>query len=166
MWKIRVPVQFLIAMVLLAACSQANSAESGGDLVVDASPKDSQPEPLTNITPVPLATSRGNKLEASDLASINIGNGQPVLIEFFRFTWTTCQSMAPMVHGLEAKYFTNLNFYYLDADDPATKSFQKKYGFQYQPYFVLLNGEGKELKRWAGYVSQNEFETAFVDYLK
>jgi hypothetical protein len=32
------------------------------------------------------ATSRGDKLEASPPASVKFGAGQPVLIEFFRFT--------------------------------------------------------------------------------
>ncbi len=74
--------------------------------------------------------------------------------------------MAPMVHGLEAKYAGQLDFFYLDADDPATRDFQRDYGFQYQPYFVLLDGDGNVLKRWNGFVSEQEFETAFTDVLK
>jgi len=74
--------------------------------------------------------------------------------------------MAPMVHGLEAKYFGEINFFFLDADDPATQTYQQKFGFQYQPYFVLLDGGGKEVKRWAGSVSQAEFETAFANVMK
>lgn len=74
--------------------------------------------------------------------------------------------MAPMVHGLEAKYFGKVPFFFLDADDPATRDYQRQYGFQVQPYFVLLDGSGKEIKRWAGFVSQAEFETAFADALK
>jgi len=74
--------------------------------------------------------------------------------------------MAPMVHGLEAKYAGQVNFFYLDADDPATAEFQREYGFQYQPYFLLLDGNGEVLKRWNGYVSQDEFEAAFAETLK
>ncbi len=33
-----------------------------------------------------VATSRGDKLHATDPASVRIGAGKPVLIEFFRFT--------------------------------------------------------------------------------
>ncbi len=73
--------------------------------------------------------------------------------------------MAPMVHGLEAKYFGKIDFFFLDADDPDTLPFQKKYGFIYQPYFVLLDGEGKVVKRWNGFVSQQEFEAAFAEVL-
>lgn len=69
--------------------------------------------------------------------------------------------MAPMVHGLEAKYSGKIDFFYLDADDSATQEYQQKFGFQYQPYFILLDGHGKEVKRWAGAVSKAEFEAAF-----
>ncbi len=74
--------------------------------------------------------------------------------------------MAPMVHGLEAKYTGQVSFFYLDADDPATAEFQREYGFQYQPYFLLLDADGNILKRWNGYVSQEEFEAAFTEALK
>ncbi|MFN8427173.1 MAG: hypothetical protein U0X93_16930 [Anaerolineales bacterium] len=37
--------------------------------------------------------------------------------------------MAPMVHGLEAKYFGKIKFTYLDADDPNTRDFQQTLGF-------------------------------------
>ncbi len=74
--------------------------------------------------------------------------------------------MAPMVHGLEASYFGQVDFYFLDADDPATLDFQREYGFQYQPYFILLDQDGNPVTRWAGYVSQEEFEAAFADLLK
>lgn len=74
--------------------------------------------------------------------------------------------MAPMVHGLEAKYFGQINFFFLDADDPATADFQREYGFQYQPYFLLFDGNGNVIKRWNGYVGQDEFEAAFAEVLK
>jgi len=37
--------------------------------------------------------------------------------------------MAPMVHGLEAKYFGRIKFSYLDADDPQTHDFSKHLAF-------------------------------------
>ncbi len=73
--------------------------------------------------------------------------------------------MAPMVHGLEAKYFQQIDFFFLDADDPNTLGFQRTYGFQYQPYFVLLDGQGKVIKRWTGFVPQETFESAFAEVL-
>ena len=74
--------------------------------------------------------------------------------------------MAPMVHGLEAKYFGRIKFSYLDADDAATFDFQRTLGFRYQPEVYLLDGDGNVLQKWAGYTSQEEFEAVFAEYLQ
>ncbi len=74
--------------------------------------------------------------------------------------------MAPMVHGLEAKYFGRIRFSYLDADDPDTFDFQRTLGFNYQPEVYLLDGNGNVLKKWVGYTSQEEFEAEFAKYVQ
>lgn len=74
--------------------------------------------------------------------------------------------MAPMVHGLEAKYFGRINFVYLDADDPNTIDFQRTLGFFYQPEVYLLDGDGNVLKKWVGFTSEQEFEETFAQYLQ
>ena len=74
--------------------------------------------------------------------------------------------MAPMVHGLEAKYFGKIKFTYLDADDSNTREFQRALGFNYQPEIYLLDGQGNLLKKFVGYTSQDQFETAFAEYLE
>ena len=74
--------------------------------------------------------------------------------------------MAPMVHGLEAKYFGKIKFTYLDADDPRTDDFQRTLGFYYQPEVYLLDAEGNVLKKWVGYVAEADFEEVFAQYLQ
>jgi hypothetical protein len=74
--------------------------------------------------------------------------------------------MAPIVHGLEAKYFGKIKFTYLDASDPNTQTFQRTLGFGYQPEFYLLDGQGNLLKKWVGNVSQEQFETVFAQYVQ
>ena len=71
-----------------------------------------------------------------------------------------------MVHGLEAKYYTRIQFTYLDADDPGTREFQRSLGFSYQPEFYLLDKDGNVLQKWVGFVSQEQFETVFAQYLE
>jgi thioredoxin-related protein len=73
--------------------------------------------------------------------------------------------MAPMVHGLEAQYFGQIKFSYIDADDPNTQEIQRSLGFNYQPEFYLLDGNGNVLKKWVGYVAQEEFEAEFLKAL-
>jgi hypothetical protein len=74
--------------------------------------------------------------------------------------------MAPMVHGLEAKYFGRIQFTYLDADDPRTDDFQRDLGFYYQPEVYLLDAEGNVLQKWIGFISEQQFEEAFAQYLQ
>ena len=74
--------------------------------------------------------------------------------------------MAPMVHGLEAKYFGRIRFSYLDADDVNTRTFQQQLGFRYQPEVYLLDGDGNVLQKWIGFTSEDEFEAVFAQYLE
>jgi thioredoxin-related protein len=74
--------------------------------------------------------------------------------------------MAPMVHGLEAKYFGKIQFAYLDADNPNTREFQRALGFSYQPEFYLLDGQGNLLQKFVGFVSEEQFEAVFAEYVQ
>lgn len=74
--------------------------------------------------------------------------------------------MAPIVHGLEAKYHGKIKFSYLDASDPNTLEFQRALGFNYQPEFYLLDGQGNLLQKWIGFVSVDQFETVFAQYVQ
>ena len=70
-----------------------------------------------------------------------------------------------MVHGLEAKYFGQIKFTYLDADDSQTIDFQRELGFRYQPELYLLDADGNVLQKWVGYTSQEDLEAAFAQHL-
>lgn len=74
--------------------------------------------------------------------------------------------MAPMVHGLEAKYFGRIRFSYLDADDPRTRDFQRALGFYYQPEIYLLDVDGTVLQKWVGYTTEEELEIVFAQHLQ
>jgi thioredoxin-related protein len=73
--------------------------------------------------------------------------------------------MKPIVHGLEARYGDRIGFVYLDVDDPNTDDLKQALDFRYMPYFVLLDGDGNILRRWAGPVTEAEFVAAFDDVL-
>jgi hypothetical protein len=74
--------------------------------------------------------------------------------------------MAPVVHGLEAKYYGKIKFNYLDADDPNTMEFQRTLGFRYQPELYLLDANGNVLKKLVGYQSEQDLETVFAAFLQ
>lgn len=69
--------------------------------------------------------------------------------------------MAPIVHGLEAKYQGRIIFTYLDIDDPATASFKQALGYRVQPHFFLLDANGNIIEQWLGYVKEDVFVSAF-----
>jgi hypothetical protein len=94
------PTSILIAL-LLASCAPAASPAPGVDLPsvqAPASPVAAEPSqtPLSAAqpastesaapTPLPVATSRGPDLHATDPATVNLASGQLQFVEFFRFT--------------------------------------------------------------------------------
>ena len=65
------------------------------------------------------------------------------------------------MHGLEVEYFGAVDFYFLDADDPATRELQREFGFRYQPEFYLFDSTGNIVKKWVGYVSAEDLRAEF-----
>jgi thioredoxin-like negative regulator of GroEL len=67
----------------------------------------------------------------------------------------------PMVHGLQAKYEGEIQFTYLNIDDPNTRSFKQTLGYRAQPHFFLLDANGKIVEEWLGFVQESDLVTAF-----
>jgi len=74
--------------------------------------------------------------------------------------------MAPIVHGLESEFYPNVNFVYLNIDDPATSSLKAALSYRYQPHFFLIDGEGNVLQQWLGPVGEEEFRQALNSALE
>lgn len=66
------------------------------------------------------------------------------------------------MHGLEAEYGEQVNFVYLDIDDPANDGYKQALGYRYQPHILLLDGEGNVLNQWVGPISRQDLENAIV----
>lgn len=73
--------------------------------------------------------------------------------------------MRPIVHGLENEYQEQIEFVYLDIDDPDTAEAKEKYGYRYQPHFFLVDGNGEVVQQWLGPVQESEFRRAFNEVL-
>jgi len=69
--------------------------------------------------------------------------------------------MAPVVHGLEVEYYDQIDFVYLDVDDPMNDEFKRELGYRVQPHYFLLDGNGNILEQWLGSVSVSEFRSTF-----
>lgn len=55
-----------------------------------------------------------------------------------------------MVHGLEIEYWGDVEFVYLNIDDPATQPFKEQFGFRFQPQLFFLDGEGRVVRELVG----------------
>lgn len=73
--------------------------------------------------------------------------------------------MKPVVHGLEQEYGEQIEFVYLNIDDPETEAAKQKYGYRVQPHFFLVDGEGEVVEEWLGPVSREAFVSAFQTVL-
>jgi len=84
----------LFLAICLSACAPIAPITSIAPTATPIARLTPEPFQATNVPatsavaaqPAPLATSRGDQLEASDPALVKYGAGQPVLVEFFRFT--------------------------------------------------------------------------------
>ncbi len=76
---------FLLVVFLVGCAPLAAEPTAAPQVSLTATPLQGGVGEL-ETAPAPAATSRGDKLIASDPASIKFGDGKPALVEFFRFT--------------------------------------------------------------------------------
>lgn len=85
------PFIFVLLVTLLAACAPA-ATEPPAVSLATATLGAATPSPATQIAPseeataLPLATSRGPELHATDPTSVSLAAGGLQFVEFFRFT--------------------------------------------------------------------------------
>ncbi|MEW5872592.1 MAG: hypothetical protein AB1894_25250 [Chloroflexota bacterium] len=108
-------------------------------------------------TPVPLPPWVSSELHATDPGTVKLASGKVQLVEFFAFWDGASLAMAPIVHGLEARYQGQVTFIYLDVDDPGTLVFQDALNYRVMPHYFLLDGAGQVLWQAMGYVSVDVF---------
>lgn len=70
--------------------------------------------------------------------------------------------MRPIVHGLEKQHGEQINFVYLNVDNPDNQEVMQVLGRRAQPEFFLLDEEGNILNHWYGRVQPEDFEQAFA----
>jgi|GEM_PF-719056 len=90
-----------------------------------------------------------------------VGNtGNPQLLEFYTTWCPTCRQAAPIVHGLEADYWGDVDFIYLDREEAVNKDVVDLFGIRYQPVFILLDAEGNFVEQWFGAVNEASLRDA------
>src|SRR3972149_868803 len=178
----------ILSLLFLAACSQApdpqtpladlqvgyGSAEASEDGESPAIPAENSEEASENgelptTLPSDSAGASGegelpaivpgrSDFHATDPATVVLASVRVQFIEFFAYWCSVCKAMAPTVHGLENLYGEQVEFIYLDRDDPATLPLQEILGYIYQPPIFILDAEGNILYQRSGYVEAVELQ--------
>ena len=84
--KIRFFLSLMLVPVLVAACAPAASTAAPGMAVSSPTQVTESAAVALSPTPLPVATSRGPHLHATDPTTVSLASGDLQLVEFFRFT--------------------------------------------------------------------------------
>ena len=109
----------------------------------------------TNLVSQPTEALR-TELQSTDPQAMLLASGQVQLVEFYAAWCGDCRAMAPVIHDLQDRYAGRVIFVFLDIQNPETQPLQDRLGFEFPPQFFLLDGDGKILKEWLGYVPEAE----------
>jgi thioredoxin-like negative regulator of GroEL len=74
--------------------------------------------------------------------------------------------MMPIVHGLEQRYDGQIEFVYLDTDDPAVAPFMEEMEMIARPHFYLLDAQGNIVDQWLGPIKEEQFVRVFDELLE
>lgn len=170
-WKAPLYSAGLVLAVLLAACSPHAVSilpegqiqlQNGTRQISEVSEASGQ---LTLSADLPAIRPGSPDFHASRVEDFELASGDVQLVEFFAYWCAVCKAVAPTIHGLENMYGHQVNFVYLDRDDPQTLRAQELLGYTYQPHFFLIGPEGQVLGQWRGYVDGQELQRALLDSL-
>lgn len=62
------------------------------------------------------------------------------------------------MNGLRQQYGSRVRFADLDFNDNSNQALKDQFRVVGHPTFVLIDGQGKLIKRWIGVVAESEFE--------
>lgn len=93
--------------------------------------------------------------------SLQFRNGLPTVIDFYATWCGPCKAIAPVFQVLKGEYGEKINFVSVDVD--ADNETARRYGIEAMPTFVILDSEGKEIRRIVG--ADAEALSAAVDSL-
>jgi thiol-disulfide isomerase/thioredoxin len=114
------------------------------------------PTPFPGITPTLVRT----RFTPTNPKFFTLVAGSPQLIVLYADWSPESNSIAPVINGLESRYSGQVNFVYLDLEDPANSLLKVLAEPRVPPIIFLLDGQGNILNYWRGLVEPLELEQA------
>ncbi|HEX2913083.1 MAG TPA: thioredoxin family protein [Chloroflexia bacterium] len=93
----------------------------------------------------------------------DLKDGHPTLLWFDAASCPVCAQMQPVINGLKEQYQAKIKFADLDFYDSKNRGLVMQYRLISHPTFILLDGQGKLLKRWVGLTKKEDLETSFKE---
>lgn len=158
----------LLVSLPLAACSGQAPILPDGEIQLEAGTRMAPEQAMSQAVEtagLPAIRLGSPEFHASQPQEFVLASGRVQLVEFFAYWCAVCKAVAPTVHGLESMYGDQVNFVYLDRDDPQTLPIQEQLGYTYQPHFFLIDPNGAVLAQWRGYIDGPELQSALVEAL-
>lgn len=72
-------------------------------------------------------------------------------------------AMKPIVDGIERDHAGELRVLRLNVQDPGSKPWMERYGFQFTPTFIFIDGQGQERWRTVGAVDPQQVAASLAE---
>lgn len=69
------------------------------------------------------------------------------------------------MYGLQEQYGDEIEFVWLNVDDPLSRPLREQFGIVQRSNYVLVDVDGVAQLRWFGYLDDTEMEEALQDFL-
>ncbi len=162
-----VPLVILL-LVVLVACNDSAVEEPTQDEAISAVTEVVNSDGLVEIVYQPRphrAQPASPDAITEDSAQFFAATDNPQLVEIFTYWCTTCERIRPVVHQLEAEYWGEIDFLYLDREASENSELNQLLGVRFQPEFYLIDPDGTVVVSWFGARSEEDIRAILDEYL-
>jgi thioredoxin 1 len=121
-------------------------------------------EPLLTLTA--LNEIANNQPTPTDGPSEIVMDGKPHFVDFNAWWCAPCNQMRPSVLRMKDKYGEWITFDDINVDNRASAGLNRKYRVAFIPLMVLLDKNGREVKRLEGYQTEQELDDSLAGLLE
>jgi thiol-disulfide isomerase/thioredoxin len=163
----RLAGMLLLAIVLLAACGSDGSPGAQPTQTQFYDPAEGVPP--TAPAPIDAEVFRHDTASAlvfHDNADVRGVPPRPMLVMIYTDYCGNCIAMRPQIHALEAAYWGQIDFIYLDRDFLLNYEIITLLDVQSQPEFILMEvGQVQPIQHWRGAPAIDEMRAAIDEFL-